>query len=90
MVVGGVGGRSSGGGLVLLIRFRLHVILRETYMSGATVLIVSVRSRDAVGQRVIFITTGLVMLFSDTLFELNLGVSAEVQVAQVQSLGIPT
>ncbi len=83
-------GGGHQGGLILLIRFRLHIILQEMYMSGATVLIISIQSHDAMGPRVIFVTTGLVMVFSETLSELNLGVSAEVQVAQVQSLNIPT
>ncbi len=47
------------------------------------------------GQRVIIVTTGLVLFFSEalncgTVSELNLTVSAHVHVFHVQSLHIPT
>ncbi len=64
-------------------------------MTTATVLVVSIRSRDAMGQHVIVITTGLVMVFSEalnrgTISELNLTVSAHIHVFHVQFLEIPT
>ena len=64
-------------------------------MTTATVLVISVRSHDAVGQRVIIVTAGLVMVFSEalncgTISELNLTVSAHVHVFHVQFLEIPT
>ena len=64
-------------------------------MTTATVLVISVQSHNAMGQRVIIVTTGLIMVFSEalncgTVSELNLTVSAHVHVFYVQFLEIPT
>ncbi len=64
-------------------------------MTTATVLVISIRSHDAVGQHVIVVTTGLIMVFSKalncgTISKLNLTVSAHVHVFHVQFLKIPT